>query len=121
MNNISKYSFILLAGSTFVSAVAAEAKGDAWEKSVNAQINNTAAAQVDRMNVVNRTDIGRQEVDMRGDALVKKANEAFAKGDFLAACKLYIAAKKEFQKFNSNVFVRKTAYCDRNIARCYNE
>ena len=121
MNNISKYSFILLAGSTFVSAVAAEAKGDAWEKSVNAQINNTAAAKIDRMNVVNRTDIGRQEVDMRGDALVSKANEAFAKGDFLGACKLYIAAKKEFQKFNSNVFARKTAYCDRNIARCYNE
>ena len=116
MKNISKYSFILLAGSTIVSAAAAEAKGDAWEKSVN-----NVVSKVDRAEVVNRTDIGRQEVDQRGDALVVKANDAFAKGDFLGACKLYIAAKKEFQKFNSDIFVKKTAYCDRNIARCYNE
>ena len=122
MNNISKYSFILLAGSTFVSVAAAEAKGDAWEKSVNAQIkSNAAASETDRKVVANRTDIGRQEIDMRGDALVRKANDAFSKGDFLGACKLYIAAKKEFQKFNSDIFARKTAYCDRNIARCYNE
>ena len=118
MNNISKYSFILLAGSTIVSAAAAEAKGDAWEKSVNAQINDKAA---DRMIVVNRTDIGRQEVEQRGESFVRKANDAFAKGDFDAARKLYISAKKEFQKFNSSFFAGKMAYCDRNIAKCYNE
>ena len=81
MKNISKYSFILLAGSTIVSAAAAEAKGDAWEKSVNAQIkSNAAASETDRKVVANRTDIGRQEIDMRGDALVRKANAKNTEG-----------------------------------------
>ena len=31
---------------------------------------------------INRVDVGRQEVEQRGDALVKTANELFSKGKY---------------------------------------
>ena len=123
MKNISKYTVVLLAGSAFFSAAAKNGSAAEWDKSVNKQIAAPAAfdPDKDRSIVVNRTDVGRQEVHQKGEALVRKANAAFHKGDFLAACKLYIEAKKEFQKFNSSFFAKNTAYCDNCIARCYNE
>ena len=118
MKNISKYTIVLLAGSTFITAAAKNASQAEFNKQVEKQ---TAVNANELAFVRNRTDIGRQEIDQKGDALVRKANAAFQEGKFLEACKLYIAAKKEFEKFNSSVFTRKIAYCDRNIALCYNE
>ena len=123
MKNISKYTVVLLAGSTFFSAAAKNSNEAEWNKAVKKELTAPTAYDVkkDRNIVVNRTDVGRQEVHQKGDALVRKANAAFHKGEFLAACKLYIEAKKEFQKFSSSFFARNTAHCDKLIARCYNE
>ena len=134
MKNISKYTIVLLAGSTFLTASAKNAAKSEWDKNVDKQLaaQKTQAAPsvdaIDKMTVMNRTDVGRQEVHQKGDALVRKANAAFQDGKFLDACKLYIKAKEEFKKYdsqaftlNSAVFARKIAYCDRNISLCYNE
>ena len=117
MKNISKYTIVLLAGSTFFTAAAKSGNEADWNKSVDKQL----SGKIDHNIVVNRTDVGRQEVHQKGENLVRKANAAFQKGEFLAACKLYIEAKKEFQKFNSEFFAKSTAYCDNCIVKCYNE
>ncbi|MBQ7395626.1 MAG: hypothetical protein IJW08_03700 [Lentisphaeria bacterium] len=122
MKNITKYTIVLLAGSTIFTAAAKNSKADEWNKNVDKQLADKAAGvAADKMIVTTRTDIGRQEIDQRGDAIVAKANKAFQNGEFMAASKLYIEAKKEFQKFNSAIFAKKTAFCDRYIALCYNE
>lgn len=126
MKNISKYTIVLLAGSTFITASAKNNTQADWNKNVDKQLAVkqpavSESSRFDQMTVVNRTDVGRQEVDQKGEALVRKANAAFQDGRFIEASKLYIEAKKEFNKFKSVVFARKTAYCDRNIALCYNE
>ena len=78
----------------------------------------TAAEREQRM-IVNRVDHSRQEVERKGDELVRDANLKLAAGDYMKARDLYRAAKVAFKKFNSPYFSRKITFCDSQIARCY--
>lgn len=71
--------------------------------------------------LVNRAEHGRQEVERKGDTLVREANVKLAGAEYMAACGLYRKAKQEFQKFNSPYFAKRIAFCDSQIARCYFE
>ena len=76
-------------------------------------------AQREQRMIVNRVDHGRQEVERKGDDLVRDANLKLASGSYMEACSLYRSAKVEFKKFNSPYFSRKISFCDSQIARCY--
>ena len=82
-------------------------------------IQKISAAELEQRTIVNRVDHGRQEVERKGDDLVRDANVKLAAGNYMEACDLYRIAKTEFKKFNSPYFNRKIAFCDRQIARCY--
>ena len=78
-----------------------------------------SAAVLEQRRIINRADHGRQEVERKGDDLVRQANLTLAAGEHMKACSLYRIAKLEFKKFNSPYFTRKMEFCDRQIARCY--
>ena len=96
-----------------VSASGADVKGNSV-----AAGRESAVAKEQRL-IVSRADHGRQEVERKGDGLVRDANLKLAAGEYMAACSLYRVAKIEFKKFNSPYFSRKIEFCDRQIARCY--
>ena len=104
MNQKSKWSFGVLLIAAAVSGAESAGKN---------------AAALEQRLIVNRVDHGRQEVERKGDELVRNANMKLAAGEYMAACSLYRVAKLEFKKFNSPYFSRKMEFCDRQISRCY--
>ncbi|MBR6314768.1 MAG: hypothetical protein IKR49_09075 [Clostridia bacterium] len=69
---------------------------------------------------VNRIDVGRQEVDERGGALVRSGNELFADGQYLKARDKYLAAIKVYEPFAAyGSFHEKSEYCRKRIGDCY--
>ncbi|MBR1951195.1 MAG: hypothetical protein IKA32_01370 [Lentisphaeria bacterium] len=104
MNQKSKWSFGVLLIAVAVSGADSAGKN---------------AAALEQRLIVNRVDHGRQEVERKGDELVRNANMKLASGEYMAACSLYRVAKLEFKKFNSPYFSRKMEFCDRQISRCY--
>ena len=66
-----------------------------------------SAAVLEQRRIINRADHGRQEVERKGDDLVRQANLTLAAGEHMKACSLYRIAKLEFKKFNSPYFTRK--------------
>ena len=76
-------------------------------------------ARLEQRRLINRVDHGRQEIERRGDALVREANLKLVSGDYMGACSLYRKAKMEFKKFNSPYFTRRIAFCDSQISKCY--
>ena len=104
MNQKSKWSFGVLLIAVAVSGADSAGKN---------------AAALEQRLIINRVDHGRQEVERKGDELVRNANMKLAAGEYMAACSLYRVAKLEFKKFNSPYFSRKMEFCDRQISRCY--
>ena len=111
MNQKSKSSSLMLLILSVVSGVgAAEVQPAAAPKT---------SAELEQRMIISRADHGRQEVERKGDDLVREANQKLASGQYMPACSLYRVAKSEFKKFNSPYFNRKIEFCDRQIARCY--
>ena len=103
--------------SLWVLLIALSAAGaDAVSQPVRKQ---DSAVVLEQRMIINRADHGRQEVERKGDDLVRQANLTLASGEHMKACSLYRIAKLEFKKFNSPYFTRKIEFCDRQIARCY--
>ena len=79
-----------------------------------------AESSDDLRDTINRVDVGRQEIDERGDRLVREGNELFVAGKYMEARDKYMAAKKEYEPFgNSGRFPEKINSCDKRIIECY--
>ena len=68
---------------------------------------------------INRVDVGRQEIDQRGGKLVNEANELFADGKYMAAKDKYLQAIKEYDKYSTGVFAKRSDFCRKRISDCY--
>ena len=66
-----------------------------------------------------RIDQGKQENEQRAAKLVAEANDLLIRNKYLEARDKYIAAVKIFESFPSETFRQKTAWCRRQIGKCY--
>ena len=63
-------------------------------------IQKISAAELEQRTIVNRVDHGRQEVERKGDDLVRDANVKLAAGNYMEACDLYRIAKTDITKMS---------------------
>lgn len=68
---------------------------------------------------ISRVDVGRQEVEQRGNTLVKAANELFSDGKYMEARDKYLQAIKIYDNYSSGVFVEYSDFCRKRISDCY--
>ncbi len=68
---------------------------------------------------ISRTDLGRQEVEQKGDQLVREANRLLSESKYFEARDQYIKAIGEFEKFPTPYFEEKVKYCRQQIVQCY--
>ena len=75
---------------------------------------------LDVRDTVQRVDVGRQEIDERGGALVKAGNELFVSGRYREARDKYLEAIKAYDQFAGyGDFSAKSEYCRKRIGECY--
>ena len=67
----------------------------------------------------NRVDVGRQEIEQRGEKLVQEANALFADGNYMTAKDKYLQAIKEYEKCKTGVFASRSEFCRKRISDCY--
>ena len=75
---------------------------------------------LDVRDTIQRVDVGRQEVDERGGALVKAGNDLFVSGRYKEARDKYLEAIKAYDQFAGyGSFSEKSEYCRKRIGECY--